>query len=80
MGFVWALGLEEPVVRELMRRHASEIGAVSGPQAASKIKERFLNWSVLPGVDGSGMAASYTYGLMAPRAPNLCGRRRGVGL
>ena len=79
MALVRALDLEEPVVLgcsmggavvlELARGHASEIGAVIGLEAASKIEGRFLDWSVLPGVDGSEMAASYTYDLMAPQSP-----------
>ena len=79
MAFVRALGLDEPVVLgcsmggavvlELARRYASEIGAVIGLEAASKIEGRFLDWSILPGVDGSEMAASYTYDLMAPQSP-----------
>lgn len=79
MALVRALGLDQPVVLgcsmggalvlELARRHASEIGAVIGLEAASKIEGRFLDWSVLPGVDGSEMAASYTYDLMAPQSP-----------
>jgi len=79
MAFVRALGLDDPVVLgcsmggavvlELARRHASEVGAVIGLEAASKIEGRFLDWSIMPGVDGSEMAASYTYDLMAPQSP-----------
>jgi pimeloyl-ACP methyl ester carboxylesterase len=79
MAFVRTLDLDEPVVLgcsmggavvlELARRHASEIGAVIGLEAASKIEGRFLDWAIMPGVAGSEMAASYTYDLMAPQSP-----------
>ena len=79
MAFVRALGLDRPVVLgcsmggavvlELARRHVSEVGAVIGLEAASKIEGRFLDWSLMPDIDGSVMAASWTYGLMAPQSP-----------
>jgi pimeloyl-ACP methyl ester carboxylesterase len=78
MAFVDAMELEEPVVLgcsmggalvlELARRHPSEIAAVIGLEAASKVEGRFLDWSIVPDVDGSEMAASWTYGLMAPQS------------
>jgi pimeloyl-ACP methyl ester carboxylesterase len=84
MAFVRALGLESPVVLgcsmggalvlELARRHASEVGAVIGLEAASKIEGRFLDWSLMPDIDGSVMAASWTYGLMAPQSPETARR------
>ncbi len=84
MAFVRALGLESPVVLgcsmggalvlELARRHASEVGAVIGLEAASKIEGRFLDWSLMPDIDGSVMAASWTYGLMAPQSPESARR------
>jgi pimeloyl-ACP methyl ester carboxylesterase len=79
MAFVRTMGLELPVVLgcsmggvvvlELARSYASEIGAVIGLEAASKIEGRFTNWQVVPDIDGSEMAASWTYGLMAPQSP-----------
>jgi pimeloyl-ACP methyl ester carboxylesterase len=79
MTFVRALDLERPVVLgcsmggavvlELARSYASEIGAVIGLEAASKIEGRFTDWQVVPDIDGSEMAASWTYGLMAPQSP-----------
>jgi pimeloyl-ACP methyl ester carboxylesterase len=84
MAFVRALGLEQPVVLgcsmggavalELARRHASEIAAVIGLEAASKIEGRFVDWSIMPDIDGSVMAASWTYGLMAPQSPEAARR------
>jgi pimeloyl-ACP methyl ester carboxylesterase len=79
MAFIEALGLQQPVVLgcsmggaavlELARRHSPEIAAVIGLEAASKVEGRFLDWSIMPDVDGSEMAASWTYGLMAPQSP-----------
>jgi pimeloyl-ACP methyl ester carboxylesterase len=79
MAFVRALDLQRPivigcsmggaVVLELARRYASEIGAVIGLEAASKVEGRFTDWQVVPDIDGSEMAASWTYGLMAPQSP-----------
>lgn len=84
MVFVRALGLEQPVVLgcsmggavvlELARGHASEIAAVIGLEAASKIEGRFLDWSIMPDINGSVMAASWTYGLMAPQSPETARR------
>jgi pimeloyl-ACP methyl ester carboxylesterase len=79
MAFVRALSLERSVVLgcsmggavvlELARSYASEIGAVIGLEAASKIEGRFTDWQVVPDIDGSEMAASWIYGLMAPQSP-----------
>ncbi len=79
MTFVRAMGLEQPVVLgcsmggavvlELARSHASEVGGVVGLEGASKINGRFTDITVLPDVDGSVAAASWTYGLMAPQSP-----------
>lgn len=84
MSFLEALDLERPVVLgcsmggavvlELARRHASEIVAVIGLEAASKIEGRFLDWTVMPDVDGSVVAASWTYGLNAPQSPEAARR------
>jgi pimeloyl-ACP methyl ester carboxylesterase len=84
MSFLKALNLERPVVLgcsmggavvlELARRHASEIAAVIGLEAASKIEGRFLDWTVMPDVDGSVVAASWTYGLNAPQSPESARR------
>ena len=84
MSFLKALNLERPVVLgcsmggavvlELARRHASEIAAVIGLEAASKIEGRFLDWTVMPDVDGSVVAASWTYGLNAPQSPEAARR------
>ena len=84
MAFVRTMGLEKPVVLgcsmggavvlELARKHASEVGAVIGLEAASKIRGRFLDWSVEPDVDGSVFAASWTYGSMAPQSPEAARR------
>jgi pimeloyl-ACP methyl ester carboxylesterase len=84
MAFVRALGLDRPVVLgcsmggavvlELARRHVSEVGAVIGLEAASKMEGRFLDWSLMPDIDGSVMAASWTYGLMAPQSPESARR------
>jgi pimeloyl-ACP methyl ester carboxylesterase len=78
MAFVDAMELEEPVVLgcsmggalvlELARTYTSEIAAVIGLEAASRVEGRFLDWSIMPDVDGSEMAASWTYGLMAPQS------------
>jgi len=79
MDFVRTMELAQPVVLgcsmggavvlELARLHGTGIGAVIGLEGASKIEGRFLDWSVMPDVDGSVMAASWTYGLMAPQSP-----------
>ena len=79
MAFVRALELEQPVVLgcsmggavvlELASRHATEVSAVIGLEAAGKIEGRFSDWTVMPDVDGSVGAASWTYGLMAPQSP-----------
>ncbi len=84
MQFIRTLGLERPVVLgcsmggaislELARKHGSEVAAVIGLEAASKIEGRFLDWSIMPDVDGSVMAASWTYGLMAPQSPEASKR------
>ena len=84
MAFVRALGLRRPVVLgcsmggaivlELARKHAGEVGAVIGLEAASKVEGRFSDWTVMPDVDGSVVAASWTYGLMAPQSPEVCRR------
>jgi pimeloyl-ACP methyl ester carboxylesterase len=84
MAFVRALGLEQPVVLgcsmggavvlELARKHASEVGAVIGLEAASKIEGRFVDWSIMPDVNGSVVAATWTYGLMAPQSPEAARR------
>jgi pimeloyl-ACP methyl ester carboxylesterase len=81
MAFVRALDLEQPVVLgcsmggavvlELARTYASEIGAVIGLEAASKVEGRFTDWQVVPDIDGSEMTASWTYGLMAPQSPEV---------
>ncbi len=79
MAFVRALGLEQPVVLgcsmagaivlDLARRYPTEVGAVIGLEAASKIEGRFVDWSIQPDVNGSEMVATWTYGLMAPQSP-----------
>jgi pimeloyl-ACP methyl ester carboxylesterase len=79
MAFVRALGLEQPVVLgcsmagaialDLARKYGSEVGAVLGLEAASKIEGRFVDWSIQPDIDGSEMVATWTYGLMAPQSP-----------
>src|SRR5215211_7941353 len=84
MAFVRALDLERPVVLgcsmggavvlELARRHASEIGAVIGLEAASKIEGRFVDFSIMPDVNSSEMVATWTYGLMAPQSPEASRR------
>ena len=84
MAFVRALGLQRPVmlgcsmggaiVLELARKHAEDVGAVIGLEAASKVEGRFSDWTVMPDVDGSVVAASWTYGLMAPQSPEVCRR------
>jgi len=84
IAFVRALELDQPVVLgcsmggavvlELARGHASEVAAVIGLSGASKIEGRFLDWTVLPDVDGSAVAASWTYGSMAPQGPEASRR------
>lgn len=84
MAFVGAMELEQPVVLgcsmggavvlELARSHASEVGGVVGLEGASKINGRFTDLTVLPDVDGSVVAASWTYGLMAPQSPEASRR------
>ena len=84
MAFVRALELEQPVVLgcsmggavvlELASRHATEVSAVIGLEAAGKIEGRFSDWTVMPDVDGSVGAASWTYGLMAPQSPEAARR------
>ena len=84
MAFLRALNLEQPVVLgcsmggavvlELARKHAAEVGAVIGLEAASKVEGRFVDWSVMPDVNGSVMAATWTYGLMAPQSPEAARR------
>lgn len=84
IAFIRALELERPVVLgcsmggalvlELARRHADEVAAVIGVEAASKIEGRFLDWTVMPDLDGSAVAASWTYGLMAPQSPEASRR------
>jgi pimeloyl-ACP methyl ester carboxylesterase len=84
MAFVRTLGLEHPVilgcsmggavVLELARGHASELGAVIGLEAASKIEGRFTDWSVMPDVNDSEMIATWIYGLMAPQSPEASRR------
>ena len=84
MAFVQALGITQPVVLgcsmagaavlELARRHGSQIGAVIGLEAASKIVGRFVDWSVQPDVNASEMVATWTYGLMAPQSPEASRR------
>ncbi len=79
MAFTRTMDLRQPVVLgcsmggalvlELARLYGEEVGAVIGLEAASKIEGRFLDWSVMPDIDGSVMAASWTYGLMAPQSP-----------
>jgi pimeloyl-ACP methyl ester carboxylesterase len=79
MAFVRTMELAQPVVLgcsmggavvlELARLYGMEIGAVIGLEGASKIEGRFLDWSVMPDVDGSVVAASWTYGLTAPQSP-----------
>jgi pimeloyl-ACP methyl ester carboxylesterase len=79
MAFIRTLGLVRPVVLgcsmggalvlELARKYAGEVAAVIGLEAASKIEGRFSDWTVMPDVDGSVVAASWTYGLMAPQSP-----------
>ncbi len=79
MAFIRTMELDRPVVLgcsmggavvlELARSYGAEIGAVIGLEGASKIEGRFLDWSVMPDIDGSVMAASWTYGLMAPQSP-----------
>jgi pimeloyl-ACP methyl ester carboxylesterase len=84
MGFVRALELEQPVVLgcsmagaltlELARSYSSEIGAVIGLEAASKIEGRFVDWSIRPDVNGAEMVAMWTFGLMAPQSPEASRR------
>ncbi len=84
MAFLRTMELDQPVVLgcsmggaivlELARSHGEEFGAVIGLEGASKIEGRFLDWSVMPDVDGSVMAASWTYGLMAPQSPEASRR------
>ncbi|MDQ3636737.1 MAG: alpha/beta hydrolase [Actinomycetota bacterium] len=84
MSFLEALDLERPVVLgcsmggaivlELARKHASDIAAVIGLEAASKIEGRFLDWTIMPDVDGSVVASSWTYGLSAPQSPEAARR------
>jgi pimeloyl-ACP methyl ester carboxylesterase len=84
MAFVRTLDLEQPVVLgcsmggtvvlELASRYPAEVSAVIGLEAASKIEGRFSDWTVMPDVDGSVVAASWTYGLMAPRSPEAARR------
>ncbi|MDP9477878.1 MAG: alpha/beta hydrolase [Actinomycetota bacterium] len=84
MAFVRAMELERPVVLgcsmggavvlELARSCASEVGGVVGLEGASKINGRFTDLTVLPDVDGSVAAASWTYGLMAPQSPEASRR------
>jgi pimeloyl-ACP methyl ester carboxylesterase len=84
IAFVRALELEQPVVLgcsmggavvlELASRHATEVSAVIGLEAAGKIEGRFSDWTVMPDVDGSVGAASWTYGLMAPQSPEAARR------
>ena len=84
MAFVRALDLEQPVVLgcsmggavvlELASRHSAELSAVIGLEAASKIEDRFSDWTVIPDLDGSIVAASWTYGLMAPQSPEAARR------
>lgn len=79
MSFLRTMELDQPVVLgcsmggaivlELALRYGMEVGAVIGLEGASKIEGRFLDWSVMPDIDGSVMAASWTYGLMAPQSP-----------
>lgn len=79
IAFMRAIGLERPVVLgcsmggtvalELARASPDEVGAVISLEAASKVEGRFLDWTIMPDVDGSVVAASWTYGLMAPRSP-----------
>jgi pimeloyl-ACP methyl ester carboxylesterase len=86
MAFMKSLDLQQPVVLgcsmggavalELARSRAGEVGAVIGAEAASKIEGRFVDWQIMPDIDGSEMAASWTYGLMAPQSPE--GNRREV--
>lgn len=82
--FIRALELDQPVVLgcsmggavvlELARSHSREVGAVIGLEGASKIEGRFVDWSIRPDVDGSVIAASWTYGLMAPQSPEAARR------
>jgi pimeloyl-ACP methyl ester carboxylesterase len=84
MAFLRTLDLERPVVLgcsmggtlvlELARRHAAEVSAGISLEAASKIEGRFSDWTVMPDVDGSVIAASWTYGLMAPQSPEAARR------
>lgn len=84
MAFARTMELDQPtvlgcsmggaVVLDLARKHGDEIRAVIGLEGASKIEGRFLDWSVMPDVDGSVMAASWTYGLMAPQSPEVSRR------
>jgi pimeloyl-ACP methyl ester carboxylesterase len=62
------------IVLELASKHAEDVGAVIGLEAASKVEGRFSDWTVMPDVDGSVVAASWTYGLMAPQSPEVCRR------
>ena len=62
------------IVLELASKHAKEVSAVIGLEAASKVEGRFSDWTVMPDVDGSVVAASWTYGLMAPQSPEVCRR------
>jgi pimeloyl-ACP methyl ester carboxylesterase len=59
---------------ELARSYSSEIGAVIGLEAASKIEGRFVDWSIRPDVNGAEMAAMWTFGLMAPQSPEASRR------
>jgi pimeloyl-ACP methyl ester carboxylesterase len=79
IAFIRTLGLDRPVVLgcsmggaivlELARRYNNELRAVIGLESASKIQGRFVDWSIRPDVNGAEVAATWTYGLMAPQSP-----------
>ena len=77
--FCRALGLEQPIlmgssmggaiVLEMAYRYADEIRAVIGLESTALAKNRFNEYSHHPQVHGGEMAATWTYGLMAPQSP-----------
>lgn len=77
--FCRALLLEQPVlmgssmggaiVLEMAHRYAEELGAVIGLESTASAKNRFNVYTHHPSVHGGEMAATWTYGLMAPQSP-----------
>ena len=79
-----ALELEAPIVigcsvggvtaLELAWHHRDSIGGAIAVEGAAKIEGRFSDYSVRPDVNGAEFVASWTYGLMAPSAPEAARR------